>query len=82
MTPQEAVALPNMVGRGDTMRIEKTVATPELIQSLKNYGFNVKESAGENSGLSVVQKLPNGQLLGGVDPRREGTIAVVDIPVQ
>ena len=78
LTPQEAVDLPNMVAHGDTVRIESERASAELIQSLNNYGFNVQESAGENSGLSVILRNPEGNLVGGVDPRREGTIGVTE----
>lgn len=78
LTPQEAVDLPNMVARGDIVRIESERASAELIQSLNNYGFNVQESAGENSGLSVILRNPEGNLIGGVDPRREGTIGVTE----
>lgn len=78
LTPQEAVELPNMVARGPRVRIEKDRAGEELIQGLKDYGFNVKESAGENSGLSVLLKNEDGSLSGGVDSRREGTIEIVD----
>lgn len=78
LTPQQAVSLPNLVARGDTVRIEKDRASPDLVQGLRDYGFQVKESAGENSGLSVVLRQSDGSLLGGVDPRREGTIEVLD----
>ncbi len=81
LTPQEAVALPNMVARGDKLRIEDS-ASEELIISMKDYGFDVQPPRGENSGLSVVQKGADGRLVGGVDPRREGTIAVVEIPLE
>ena len=78
LTAQEAVELPNMVARGSRVRIEKDRASEDLINELKNYGFNVKESAGENSGLSVVVKGQDGSLSGGVDSRREGTIELVE----
>jgi len=74
LSPQQAIELPNMVARGDRVRIEKDRASPELIQALRDYGFEVRESAGENSGLSMVMKRSDGTLEGGVDPRREGTI--------
>lgn len=77
LSPQQAVELPNMVARGNSVRIEKDRASPDLIQGLRDYGFQVKESAGENSGLSVVLKHSDGRLEGGVDPRREGTIEVI-----
>jgi len=78
LSPQRAVELPNLVARGDKVRIEKDRASPELIEGLRSAGFNVKESAGENSGLSVIVKDKDGRLLGGVDPRREGVIELVE----
>ena len=76
LSPQEAIELPNLVARGDTVRIESDRASPAVLRVLREYGFNVEESAGENSGLSMIVRAPNGQLEGGVDPRREGTIGV------
>ena len=77
LTAQQAVDLPNMVARGERVRIEKDRASPELIQAMRDYGFEVRESAGENSGLSVVIRHADGRLEGGVDPRREGTIEIL-----
>jgi gamma-glutamyltranspeptidase/glutathione hydrolase len=77
LTPQQAVGLPNLVARGDLVRIERDRATPELIKGLRDYGFKVKESAGENSGLSVVFKHADGELEGGVDSRREGVVEAI-----
>lgn len=75
LTPQEAVNLPNVVARGDRVRIESARADAAMIQAMRDHGFQVRESEGENSGLSVVLRRADGQLEGGVDPRREGTIA-------
>lgn len=80
LTPQQAVDLPNVVARGESVRIESSIASPTLVETMRQRGFNVKESAGENSGLSVVVRTPAGDYLGGVDPRREGTIASVKPP--
>lgn len=77
LSPQEAVNLPNVVARGDTVRVESERASPEMLAAMRAFGFTIKESAGENSGLSVILRHGNGQLEGGVDPRREGTIATV-----
>ncbi len=74
LTAQQAVDLPNVVARGERVRIEKDRASPELVQAMRDFGFEVRESAGENSGLSVVIRRADGSLEGGVDPRREGTI--------
>lgn len=78
LSPQEAVNLPNLVARGDKVRIEKDRASAELIDGLRAFGFEVKESAGENSGLSVVVRDADGRLQGGVDPRREGVIETIE----
>jgi len=77
LSPQQAINLPNMVARGKSVRIEQTELLPQLTQQLRGLGFNVKASKGENSGLSIILKRANGELEGGVDLRREGTIAVI-----
>lgn len=82
LSPQAAVELPNMVARGNKVRIEKERASDALIAGLNNFGFQVTESAGENSGLSVVLRRPDGTLEGGVDPRREGVIETVEFAVE
>jgi gamma-glutamyltranspeptidase/glutathione hydrolase len=80
LSPQEAVNLPNVVARGDTVRIESERASAEMLQAMRDRGFEVKESEGEISGLSVVLRHPDGRLEGGVDPRREGTIGSIAAP--
>jgi len=75
LSPQASIDLPNVVARGAAVRIESARATPAFIEAMREHGFNVRESQGENSGLSVVYRHPDGRLEGGVDPRREGTIA-------
>lgn len=77
LSPQAAVDLPNLVARGDKVRIEQSRASDKLISGLRDFGFNVKESAGENSGLSVILRKADGSLEGGVDSRREGVIEIV-----
>src|SRR5690606_3761364 len=72
LSPQDAVELPNMVARGDSVRVESTRASAELIAGLRAYGYDVQESAGETSGLHMVLRHPDGALAAGVDPRREG----------
>ena len=79
LSPQQAVDLPNMVARKGKVRIEKSRASADLISGLREYGYEVNESAGENSGLSVVYRHANGRLEGGVDPRREGIIELIEI---
>lgn len=77
LSPQEAIDLPNMVARTDVVRIERHRAKPEIIQALRDFGYDVFESEGEISGLSAVLKLPDGTLQGGADPRREGTVGIL-----
>ena len=77
LTPQEAVDLPNMVARGDKVRLEKGRTEAQLFEGLQSLGYEVDQSRGENSGLSVVYKSVSGELIGGVDRRREGVIEVV-----
>ncbi|MGI9285193.1 MAG: gamma-glutamyltransferase family protein [Pseudomonadales bacterium] len=74
LTAQQAIDLPNMVARGDIVRVEANSGSETLITNLEQYGFEVDGSRGENSGLSVVVKRSSGRLEGGVDRRREGVI--------
>jgi len=78
LSPQQAIELPNLVARKGRVRVEKSRASDALISGLRDYGYEVKESAGENSGLSIVLKHSDGRLEGGVDPRREGTIEAIN----
>lgn len=69
---QEAVALPNIIARGDRVLVEVDVETgPQAAESLRNKGYDVVEREGENSGLHVIVVRETG-LEGGADPRREG----------
>jgi gamma-glutamyltranspeptidase/glutathione hydrolase len=74
MSPQEAVDLPNMVARGKTVRLEKDAAPESLVKAMEDMGFDVDASRGENSGLSVIMRHPDGTLEGAADKRREGVI--------
>ena len=74
MDPQAAVDLPNMVARGKTVRLEKGLTPDSLISAMQEMGFDVDASKGENSGLSVIMRKPDGSLDGAADKRREGVI--------
>lgn len=74
LSPQEAVALPNVVARGETVRVEANTGSEALIADLEAKGFTVDGSRGENSGLSMIMVGADGKLVGGVDPRREGVV--------
>ena len=74
LSPQAAVDLPNMVARGATVRLEKDLAPLVLIDGMRELGFDVDASRGENSGLSVIKRHTDGTLEGAADKRREGVI--------
>ena len=67
---QQALALPNVVGRGDTVAVEAG-ADPRIVQALQARGLNVKANAGEESGLHGIAAVAGGYQ-GAADPRREG----------
>ena len=76
MSAQEATDFPNIVARGDIVRVEVTNEKGRSIaESLKKAGYTVKESTGENSGLHVIVVTKNG-LDGAADKRREGEVAI------
>lgn len=74
LSVEDAIALPNVVARGPSARIEAGMA-PEVLAALRARGWDIQANAGENSGLHVIRVLPDGRLEGGADPRREGVAA-------
>ncbi len=71
---QAAVDGPNVIARGEKVRVETGVAGgPERAAILKNLGYPVQEREGENSGLHVIRVTEDG-LEGAADPRREGRV--------
>jgi gamma-glutamyltranspeptidase/glutathione hydrolase len=77
-TAQEASALPNIIARGPTVRVETADPTAganakgkEWSGVLAAQGFKVQEVAGEVSGLNLIV-VRDDHLEGGADPRREG----------
>lgn len=78
MSAQEAVALPNIIARGDRVLVEvDREGGPEAAQTLKDMGYDVVEREGENSGLNIIV-VREGGLEGAADPRREGIVATVE----
>ena len=74
LSAQEAVDYPNIVARGDTVRVEISVEPGQTIaKNLKTRGYNVEERDDENSGLHVIVVRAE-SLEGAADKRREGTI--------
>lgn len=71
-TPQEAINLPNIIARGESVGVEvDREGGPEAAEALRQMGYTVQERRGENSGLHVILVTEDG-LEGGADPRREG----------
>ncbi|MBI1359251.1 MAG: gamma-glutamyltransferase [Alphaproteobacteria bacterium] len=77
-TAQEAAALPNVVARGQTVRVETsdTTAGPNptgkaWFKTLTDMGFKTQEVSGEVSGINIIVARGD-HLDGGSDPRREG----------
>jgi gamma-glutamyltranspeptidase/glutathione hydrolase len=77
-TPQEAVALPNIIARGESVGVEVDRNGGQAVaDELKALGYKVEERRGENSGLHVILVTEDG-LLGGADPRREGVARTLE----
>ena len=74
LSVQEAINFPNIIARGQSVRVEVGVEPgPALSAALTEYGYQVRESQGENSGLHVILVSEHG-LEGAADPRRLGTV--------
>ena len=73
MSMQDAIALPNVVARGDSYSAESDLFPPGVAQGLLAKGVNLGSPRGENSGLHGVL-VKDGKLTGGADPRREGVV--------
>ena len=77
MSAQDAVDHPNIVARGETVRVEISVDPGKAIaDDLKARGYNVQEREGENSGLHIIVVNDDG-LDGAADKRREGTVRTI-----
>jgi gamma-glutamyltranspeptidase/glutathione hydrolase len=65
----QAIALPNVIGRGDQVGVESTFPYAD---QLKAKGLNVVLGRGEESGLHGLEAVAGGKVMGAADPRREG----------
>ncbi|CAK0759646.1 gamma-glutamyltranspeptidase / glutathione hydrolase [uncultured Gammaproteobacteria bacterium] len=68
---QSAISLPHILNRNATTELESAATAPALAAALTVLGHQVS-TAEINSGLHGIQFMKTGQLIGGVDPRREG----------
>lgn len=72
MPMQKALALPNLVSRGEVYSAETQFMTPEMVADLAKKGVTLRAAGlGEASGLHGIIKRKGGYE-GGADPRREG----------
>ena len=79
MSAQEAVDFPNIVARGEMVRVEVGVEPGQAIATdLTERGYKVQEREGENSGLHVIVVRPN-VLEGAADKRREGIVRTTSV---
>ena len=78
LSAQEAADYPNIIARGQNVRVEVGVGEGQkLADMLNNRGYPVSERDGENSGIHIIVVRPEG-LQGAADMRREGTVATVE----
>lgn len=73
LSMQDAIALPNLVARGDNYGSEPELFAPGVVAGLAAKGIALEAGRGENSGLHGVL-VKDGHLTGGADPRREGVV--------
>ena len=74
MSAQDAVDFPNIVARGEMVRVEVNVEPGKAIAGdLAERGYKVQERDGENSGLHIIVVRPD-ELDGAADKRREGIV--------
>lgn len=79
MSAQDAVDFPNIVARGERVRVEVNVEPGKAIaDDLAARGYNVQERDGENSGLHIIVVRPN-ELDGAADSRREGIVSTTSL---
>ena len=71
MTPQAALALPNLVAHGPVFAAETDKFSPALVQGLAARGIRLQGGYNEQSGLHAVVATKGGYI-GAADPRREG----------
>ncbi len=70
---QAAIALPNLVARGNSYGGEVDKFPPDVLAGLRQRGIDLKPGQGEDSGVHGVL-IRNGRIDGGYDPRREGVV--------
>jgi gamma-glutamyltranspeptidase/glutathione hydrolase len=75
LSMQDAINQPNVVGNGDTIRIEAGKFPEAIATNLRARGWIISPGGGEISGLNGIRMnggANGGAVDGGADPRREG----------
>ena len=70
-TPQQAVSRGHVMNRDGPTELEEGTEALRLAPMLAALGHKVRGAA-MSSGLHVIKLLPDGRLISGIDPRREG----------
>ena len=74
LSAQESVDLPNIVARGEKVKIESSREGNKIKRLLRKKGYNVTDfGRNEVSGLHLITVLPS-KLDGAFDKRREGKV--------
>jgi gamma-glutamyltranspeptidase/glutathione hydrolase len=82
LSAQAAVDFPNLVARGEKVRVEVSVVPgKEIAADLRQRGYTVQEREGENSGLHVIV-VRSDSLDGAADVRREGVVKALRFRVK
>ena len=78
LTAQQAVDWPNIIARGEQVRVEIANNKGKLIaENLAKRGYQIVENLSENSGIHLIIVTPKG-LDGAADKRREGIVRTID----
>ncbi len=77
---EQAIATGNATARISPARIEAPRMPEGIIPALVARGWQVQESASEESGLHAIRVTPAG-LEGSADPRREGAVGTLAAPI-
>ena len=78
LNAQQAVDWPNIIARGEQVRVEIANNKGKLIaENLAKRGYQIVENLSENSGIHLIIVTPKG-LDGAADKRREGIVRTID----
>jgi len=78
LTAQQAVDFPNIIARGEIVKVEKETDMGEKIANdLSTRGYKVMKTTGEHSGIHLIVVTAEG-LDGAADKRREGTVKKIN----